>query len=214
MAMDEWWRSASLMLVLLNPFAMSIYLLRLIRDLRSAELAWVLGRAFAISAVVFIGFAWMGEYAFSSVLQVRFASFRIFGGLVFLFIGLLLVFRGGDKLGLLRGEPRHLAGGVAMPFVIGPGSVSASVLAGQNLPLLQAASAIAAALAATMAALMLFKAVHDALRERFAALLDRYVDIMGRVTALVAGTLGVDMILSGFDAWFHGGGERSSFAGF
>jgi small neutral amino acid transporter SnatA (MarC family) len=79
--------SLLLFLALLNPFMMSVYLIDLITDLRRELFVRVLLRGALISGAVFAVFAWSGDAIFSDVLQVRFASFQIFGGIVFLLIG-------------------------------------------------------------------------------------------------------------------------------
>ena len=117
--------SAILMLVLLNPLLMSTYLIDVIRELETTLFIRVLVRAFAISGGVFLLFAWTGEVIFIRLLQVRFAAFLVFGGLVFLIIAVRYMIAGANMIDTLRGPPEHLAGSIAMPFMIGPGTVSA-----------------------------------------------------------------------------------------
>lgn len=104
-------------------------------------------------------------------------------------------------IGNLRGDPRSLAGSLAMPFMIGPGTVSASVVTGAQLPIFAAIGAIGVALFISLALLLTFKAIHDVVKERNAELVDRYVEIAGRVSALVIGTIAVEMIFQGLDLW-------------
>ena len=128
MKWQEFTKSAVLLFVILNPFALSVYLMDMLQHHSLRTVAGVLLRATAISGVVFALFAWGGDRIFSDVLQVRFAAFQIFGGLVFVIIALRFMVSGGDALVSLRGEPEHLAGAIAMPFMIGPGTVSAAVV--------------------------------------------------------------------------------------
>jgi len=195
--------SAMFLLVLLNPFLLSIYLLDLVEKLSVAHLGRVLLRASLISGAVFCLFAWAGDSLLSRVLHVRFASFMIFGGIVFLVIGIRFALLGGEALGSLRGEAKHVAGSIAMPFMIGPGTVSASVIAGTRAPLSLALAGIAAALLATTGAVLVFKLVHDFVKKRNETLVERYVDVVGRLSALVIGTIAVEMILQGFERWLN-----------
>jgi small neutral amino acid transporter SnatA (MarC family) len=195
--------SLLLFLALLNPFMMSVYLMDLITDLPRAVFVRVLTRGALISGTVFALFAWAGDAIFSDVLQVRFASFQVFGGLVFLLIGARLVLTGADALRAMRGQPEHIAGSIAMPFMIGPGTVSASVVVGARLPVPHAIAVIAAALAITVALVAAIKLAHDVLKERNAQLVDRYMEIVGRVSALLTGTFAVDMIFEGVGAWLQ-----------
>jgi small neutral amino acid transporter SnatA (MarC family) len=195
--------SLLLFLALLNPFMMSVYLIDLITDLPRALFVRVLTRGALISGAVFVLFAWGGDAIFSDVLQVRFASFQIFGGIVFLLIGARLVLTGADAMRAMRGQPEHIAGSIAMPFMIGPGTVSASVVVGARLPVLHAIAVIAAALAITVALVTAIKLAHDFLKERNAGLIDRYMEVVGRVSALLIGTFEVDMIFEGLGTWLQ-----------
>lgn len=193
--------SALLLFVLLNPFLMSAYLIGLIEELDRRQFAGVMIRASLISASVFILFALAGDRIFSDVLQVRFGAFLIFGGVIFLLIAVQFVQKGKGAITMLRGSPDHLAGAVAMPFMIGPGTVSASVLAGSRLPFLWATLAIVTALTWVALSLIAMKMLHDVVRERNESLVERYMEIVGRISGLVIGTIAVEMVLQGVDLW-------------
>jgi len=193
--------SAVLLFVLLNPFLLCVYLLDLIQELDVRRFGRVLVRAAVISSVVFVVFAWAGDAVFSRVLQVRFCAFQVFGGIVFLVIAIRFVLVGSRALSSLRGSAEHFAGSIAMPFMIGPGTVSASVLAGTRLPIALAALAIVAALSITVLTVLVLKILHDIVRTRDERLVERYVDIVGRISALVIGTIAIEMVFQGVDSW-------------
>lgn len=198
LAMEPHLRSFLLFFALFNPFLMSIYLLDLIRGLPTATFAKVLIRASVISGTVFALFAWGGEAFFRDYLQVRFASFQIFGGIIFLLIGLRYVFSGAGAIGdLMRGTPETMAGSVAMPIMIGPGTVSASVVIGTRLPISSAIAVIFGTLAVAIALLVAIKWLHDRVRDSRVELTDRYIDLVGRMSALLIGTIAMDMIITG-----------------
>ena len=198
--MEQYLRSFLLFFALFNPFLMSIYLLDLIRELTTETFTRVLVRGSAISACVFILFAWGGEAFFRDYLQVRFASFQIFGGIVFLLIGLRYVFSGAGAIDTMRGTTDAIAGAIAMPIMIGPGTVSASVVIGTRLPLHGAAVVIIGTLLLSITLLVMLKLLHDRMKTRHAALTDRYIDLVGRMSALLIGTIAVDMIVTGADS--------------
>lgn len=199
-SMDLFVRSFLLMFVLLNPFILSLYLGELVSGLDLRLFARYLTRAMVISFVVFTLFAWAGEALFENAFQVRFFAFRIFGGITFLIIGVRLM-TGGQEAVTFASKDEQLAAAIAMPFIIGPGTISAAVLAGARLDLGAATAAIALALAAALAALLLFKWVHDIVRTSHATLIERYTEIAGRAAALFAGTFAIDMILRGIEGW-------------
>ena len=135
-------QSVSLLLALLNPFLVIVYLLDVVQKLDHKVFRLVLIRAGLIASAVFCCFALVGDIIFSSIIQAEFASFQIFGGLVFLLIGLQFVFRGPMAIEILRGESEHLAGAIAMPVLIGPGTISASVFIGKRHEPLLACTAV------------------------------------------------------------------------
>ncbi|MFW1807683.1 MarC family protein [Acinetobacter ursingii] len=189
--------SFALFFSLLNPFLMSIYMIGMIRNSEAKVFNRALIQGCVIAFVVFMLFAWGGETIFSKYLNVRFEAFQIFGGLIFLVIGYRYVFQGADTIGEMRGAPEHLAGTIAMPFMIGPGTISAAVVTGIGLPIGGAALIIAFTLAITCSLLILMKFAHDHLRYKHAKYIDRYVDIVGRLSALLIGTIAIDMIITG-----------------
>lgn len=196
-------QSFILFFVLLNPFLLSTYLLDLIVDLDTRTFYRVLIRASLISGSVFWLFAWGGEAIFTDYLQVRFASFQLFGGIIFLMIGIRFVFSGVDAIRSTRGPPEHLAGSIAMPFLIGPGTVSAAVVIGAHHEFFVSGLVIFGTLALTMAMVVALKVVHDYVKERNVRLIDRYMEIVGRISALLIGTIAIEMIMIGGGSWLR-----------
>jgi small neutral amino acid transporter SnatA (MarC family) len=195
-----------LLFALLNPFLMSIYLLDLITDMPPKAFVRVLVRGALISVGVFSLFAWGGDAIFSDYLRVRFASFQVFGGVVFLVIGVRFVFSGVGAMRTMRGQPEHVAGSIAMPFMIGPGTVSASVVVGARLPIIDAVIVIFATLAVTVMLVTAIKLAHDYAKEHNAVVIDRYIEIVGRLSALLIGTIAVEMLFEGLGTWLQNPG--------
>src|SRR5690554_182756 len=195
--MSESLHASALFFSLLNPFLMSIYMLGIIRNSEARVFNRALIQGSLISFVVFIIFAKTGEAFFHDVLHVRFESFQIFGGIIFLVIGYRYVFEGADTIGVMRGAPHHLAGTIAMPFMIGPGTISAAVITGIQLSLWQLVLVIFVTLFLTCSLLILMKYAHDHLQHKHSNYIDLYVDIVGRLAALLIGTIAIDMIVTG-----------------
>ena len=161
----------------------------------------VLVRAGIISSVVFCLFAILGDTVFSDIVQLEFASFQIFGGIIFLLIGLQFVFRGPQAIEILRGESEHLAGAIAMPVLIGPGTISVSVVIGKKLEPLMACLSILSAVCISIVIILLLKSLHDLVRTKHEKLIQRYIEIAGRITALYVGTVSIEMIMQGLRTW-------------
>ncbi|MCA9113993.1 MAG: MarC family protein [Planctomycetaceae bacterium] len=201
--MSDFFRAIALLLALLNPFLVVVYLLDVIQTLDRKAFRSVLIRAVLIAGAVFGCFALAGDAIFSGIVQAEFASFQIFGGIVFLLIGLQFVFRGPTAIEILRGESKYLAGAIAMPVLIGPGTLSASVIVGKQLPPLAACGAIVLALTISVAVIILLKSIHDHVRTTNADLIQRYIEIAGRITALYVGTVSIEMIMLGLRSWLQ-----------
>jgi len=199
--MTDFVNSASLLLALLNPFLVIVYLVDLVEKLDQRRFRRVLIRAGAIASAVFCAFAILGDAIFSSLIQANFASFQIFGGIVFLLIGVQFVFHGPTAIEALRGESKHLVGAVTMPVLVGPGTISASVVIGKRLDPLAACAAVVVAVLASMLVILALKALHDAMRYRNESLVRRYIEIAGRITALYVGTVAIEMIMQGLATW-------------
>lgn len=195
--------SVALLLMLLNPFLLILYLTDLVQDLDAKQFRNVLVRAGLISTSVFSVFALVGDALFEDILQARFASFQIFGGIIFLLIGIQFVFHGPGALRSIRGAPEHIAGSIALPIMIGPGTVSASVLAGSRLSPGLAVLCIVLSVLVTVLIILLLKKLHDYVLPRNAKLIERYIEVMGRITALVIGTFAIEMIMQGLAGWLQ-----------
>ena len=115
----------------------------------------------------------------------------------------ILVFRGPTAIEILQGESKHLAGAIAMPVFIGPGTVSASVVIGKRLDPVTACIVVVVMVLLCAIMLMLLKFLHDVILPRREAIVQRYIEIAGRVTALVVGTIAIDMIMRGISTWIQ-----------
>lgn len=199
--MQELIKSAALMLVLLNPFLLIIYLIDVVQKLNGREFSKVLLRAGVIAIAVFWSFIVLGDTVFSDIIQAEFASFQIFGGIIFLIIGLQFVFRGPNTIKMLRGESEHLTGAIAMPLLIGPGTISASVIIGKRHNTIPACGAILITVLLSLFIMIGLKALHDYVRPKKEPLIQRYIEIAGRITALFVGTVSIQMIMQGMKTW-------------
>lgn len=199
--MIDFIRSTTLLFMLLNPFLMVVYMTDVFDKLTIADFRSVIIRASLISTIVFLLAAMLGDFLFRELLQAEFASFQVFGGVVFLLIALRFVFEGNSAIKGLRGESRNIAGSIAMPLMIGPGTIGASILVGKRLTHVNAILSIIVAVLISGILMILLKYIHDYVWARNENIVHHYVDIAGRVTALVVGTFAIEMIMRGLAAW-------------
>jgi multiple antibiotic resistance protein len=199
--MANFLRSAALLFVLLNPFLVMVYLEDVVEKLERRRFARVLFAGGTMAAGVLCCFAILGDAIFSDMVQARFASFQIFGGVVFLIIGLQFVFQGPKAITILRGDSEHLAGAIAMPVLIGPGTISASVIIGKRHDRLTACVIVVVAVLTSIVSMIVLKAVYDYVRPRSERMVQRWTEIAGRIVALFVGTVAVQMIMQGVGSW-------------
>ncbi|MHC2070199.1 MarC family protein [Bremerella sp. T1] len=197
--------SATLLLVLLNPFLLCIYLLDLIEGLDLQSFTKTMVRTGLMSAAIYFGFAVVGDQVFTTIFKVRYESFLMFGGVVFLLVSIRLVMNGSSALKGLRGEQPHGAEGTALPFMLGPGTISASIVTGSKVSIPEAAGAIGFAVFVCVISIIVLKWIHDMIRKRWEPIMERYLDTIGRIMALLTGTIAVDMILNGMGQWLGTG---------
>ena len=193
--------SLGLMLFMLNPFLLIVYLIDLVEELDSKTFSRVLWRASLISGVCYVVFALVGDSIFKVLFKADFASFQIFGGIIFLITGIKYVFEGNNAVKKLRGEPKYLQGGIVMPIMVGPGTISASILVGQRLEPVSAVSVILISLVSCISVVVLLKIIYEKVQTKNESILLRYIDIIGRVAALLIGTFSIEMIMNGVRAW-------------
>jgi small neutral amino acid transporter SnatA (MarC family) len=193
--------SVVLLLIILNPFLVIVYVIGLARELGLRLFASVLIRGGLIATVIFASFALLGDFIFARFLQAEFASFQIFGGLVFLILGINFMLKGNQAIEALRGPARSAAASLAMPILVGPASVSVCVIIGKTLSPLLAIAAVVLAVAVSVAVMIALKVLHDWVRPRNERLVERYVEIAGRLLAFVVGTYAVEMIMKGTNVW-------------
>lgn len=201
--MIELIKSTALLFVLLNPFLLIIYLVDVVEKLDNKQFATVLIRAGLIAGSIFSCFAILGDNIFSKVMQAEFASFQIFGGVILLLIGIQFVFRGPGAIEMLRGESEHLTGAIAMPILVGPGTISVSVIIGERHNPVSACIAVWAAILFSILIMLVLKWIHDFVRPRQEPLIERYIQIAGRITALFVGTVSIEMIMKGIQNWLN-----------
>ena len=199
--MNEFFHAITLLLILLNPFLVIVYVMELVQDLNQQTFNRILFRGGVIASGVFTLFALVGDALFTKYLHAEFASFQIFGGIVFLIVGINFMLKGNAAIEALRGPPEYLAGSIAMPLLIGPTTVSASVLIGEALPPVLAVAGVLVSVGSCVLVMMGLKAFHDWVKPRSESLVQRYIEVAGRVTALVVGIFAIEMIMAGITTW-------------
>jgi len=192
-------------LAILNPFALCLYLVGVMDDLESRDFVHVVVYASIISLIVFCLFAQAGEPFLIGVLGIKPEALRVFGGVIFFIIAYNYVTRGYRAATVLRGSLEELPSAIALPFMIGAGTITEAILLGKKLSPIGSVFVLLVAMVASIIVVLAFKVVRDRLKAAQEKLLDRYVNILARVNGLLIGAISTEMVLTGTrQLWLQG----------
>lgn len=193
------------MLILVNPLALFVYLGPIIRELDAPSFRGVLMRASWISLALLLMFAGGGGFIFDHIFHIRFGSFRIFGGLVIACIALIFIVRGRKTLITLKPDLDAVAAEIALPYMVGAGSISLSILLSKQYGFIRAAGAIVVAMAVNYAAILALLAIwHYLPARRFRVAFGKLMGILLRINGFFMGAIGVDMVVRGIQSVIAG----------
>ncbi|NIU58929.1 MAG: hypothetical protein GWN67_21865 [Phycisphaerae bacterium] len=184
-------------LAILNPFALCLYLAGVIDDLESRIFVKVLFWASFISMVVFWIFAIVGERLLVDFLRVRPEALRIFGGVIFLVVAYNYVTKGFRAAELLRGSLEDLPSAIALPFMIGAGTITQAILLGKRHGPYLSMFLLFIGLCICFFIVIAFKLVRDHLKQARERIFERYVNILSRINGLFIGAISTEMVVSG-----------------
>lgn len=183
-------------LVLLNPFALFVYLIPLKKERGIRDFAGILLRASLISYIIYILFALFGQNIFRG-LNIDFESFRIFGGIVLTSLALSFILQGKKSMIATRGELSQIAAEVALPFIVGVGTITQSILLGEILSTIESLIVITAVMITNFLIVTALAYVRHILRNDLKVVLDKNAEILLRINGFVVGAYGVNLIVVG-----------------
>lgn len=185
------------LIVLLNPFALFIYLKEVMEKLTHRDFIRVLVKASITSFLVCLLFAFFGETIFIDIFSINFESFRMFGGVVLFSFAFLFVVRGHKSMIVAKESLDELANELAVPFMVGAGVISVSVLIGHKSDYVTSTLQIAAGLGANLIVILLLKKLKDLMSNGAArALFDKFMSVLMRLLGFMLGAIGIDMIMT------------------
>ncbi len=183
-------------LVLLNPFALFVYLIPLKKERGIKEFSGILLRASIISYVIYALFAFFGQNIFN-VLGIDFEAFRIFGGIVLTSLALSFILQGKKSMIATRGELSQIAAEIALPFIVGVGTITQSILLGEVLTSFQSLLVITAVMIVNFIIVTGLAYVRHLLKADYRTVLDKNAEIVLRINGFIVGAYGVNLIIIG-----------------
>lgn len=183
--------------VMINPFALFIYLIPIMDELHSRKFIIVLLKASLISFAIYFLFLLTGTALFRDVFNIEFDSFKIFSGIVIFSFAYFYIVKGQKALLQLKEDLDDLASEIALPFMVGAGTLSLTFLYANTQPLHMGTSIITISLAASVITIIIMKFIKDNLISKFRIAFDKVMGIFMRLNGFFVGAIGVDLILSG-----------------
>jgi multiple antibiotic resistance protein len=185
-------------LIMLNPFAMFLYLLPVMEELSQRSFLKVLLKASVISFAVFIAFLAAGDFLFQNVFQIHFESFRVFGGIIIFSYAYMFIVKGQKAFIHMKESLDDLASEIALPFMVGAGTISLTVLIGHNFSFLEGILAILAVLVINYFIIVLLKNMRDGIEKtKFRVAFDKNMQVFLRLNGFFIGAIGINMIVVG-----------------
>lgn len=185
-------------LVMLNPFAMFLYLRPIMHELDNKTFYKVLWKASLTSFIIFFIFLATGNILFEQIFQIHFESFRIFGGIVIFSYSYLFIVGGKKALIHLKEDLDDLASEIALPFMIGAGTISLTVLMAYEQTIMKSTITIFIILALNFLAIALLKTTRDMIKSKqFQVAFDKNMELLLRLNGFFLGAIGVNMIITG-----------------
>lgn len=191
-------------LVMLNPFALFLYLEPIRRDLNHKQFMIVIFKATLISLTVCLAFFFFGDMIFESVFQINFESFRIFGGIIIFSYAYFFIVKGQKALIMLKENLDDLASEIALPFMVGAGSISLSIILSHKQSYLIGTVSLVFIFMLNFLALYILKRFRDSLEGRkFKAAFDKNMEVLLRLNGFFIGAIGVNMVFVGLKNLFQ-----------
>ena len=187
-------------LVMLNPFALFLYLSPIMKELDTRTFYLVLFKATIISLAIFLIFLFTGETLFTEVFRIEFEAFRIFGGIIIFSYAYIFIVKGQKALIQLKEDLDDLASEIALPFMIGAGTISLTILMAFEMTKTEGITLLIIILAINFIIIMSLKTVRDLIkRKRFRIAFDKNMEIMLRLMGFFIGAIGINMIILGIN---------------
>ncbi|MFP4118134.1 MAG: MarC family protein [Candidatus Woesearchaeota archaeon] len=191
-------------LAMMNPFAMFLYLGPVMEELENKDFLKVLFKASMISLLVFVVFVFTGDWLFTKVLRIEFNSFRIFGGVIIFSLAYLFIVKGQKALIIMHGDLDNLAEEIALPYMVGAGTISLVVLMTKDLGTNIALLSILIILIANFMIIAGLKKFRDVLsKKKLKIAFDKNMAILLRLNGFFLGAIGVNMVIQGLRELFN-----------
>ncbi|MCF7874113.1 MAG: hypothetical protein K9L84_00070 [Candidatus Omnitrophica bacterium] len=190
-------------LVLLNPFALFVYLNPIAKDLNRKDFLTVLIKAGGLSLILFLVSALFGRIIFEKILLIDFSSFKIFGGVVIIAYALIFIIQGKKSFFTLKGTLDDLAAEIALPFMVGAATISLCIIIGNRFNSLVASGIIITTMIIHVGLVFLLTILkYTFFKERLRVAFDKTMGMFLRLNGFIVGAIGSNLVISGIREFF------------
>ena len=192
------WNDIISLLVMLNPIGLFLYLAPIRKDLSKKNFLIVLIKASLISFLIFLIFFFSGSFLFEKVFNIEFESFRIFGGIVIFSFAYFFIVKGEKAFIHMKEDLDDLASEIALPFMVGAGTISLTILISYNNGNFKGVLSILIAIILTFFSILLLNLIREKMPlKKFRIAFDKNMEVLLRLNGFFIGAIGVNMIISG-----------------
>ncbi|MFT7121910.1 MAG: multiple antibiotic resistance protein [Neolewinella sp.] len=184
--------TALLLFFILDPLGNIPLVLSLLKDMEKGRRQRIVIRECLIGLAILVLFLFGGE-TFLNVFHLETEAVRIAGGLIFLLIGLKMIFPPADGGSLFPADQEPLIVPIALPMIAGPSALATLLVLSHNHPDNQMGLLYALLLAWGVSTLILFVAplLYRVLRKRGLIALER---LMGMLLLILSVQMFIDGI--------------------
>ena len=168
------------------------------QDLSAKQFRQVFFKASLISFFIYMVFLLFGNFIFEKIFQINFESFRIFGGIILFSLAYLYIIKG--QKGFLQAKENldDLASEIALPFMVGAGTISLAILLGDRLTFPQNIISLVAIMIINYIIVIGLIEIRARINHRkFKVAFDKNMEILIRINGFFVGAIGINMILNG-----------------
>ena len=190
-------------LVMLNPFALFLYLEPIRKELPQKDYMIVILKATTISFIICALFFFTGDLIFKKILHIEFEAFRIFGGIIIFAYAFLYIVKGQKAMFMIKGNLSNLASEIALPFMVGAGAISLSILLSQRQNRVMGTLSLLIIFILNFIILFALTKFRDSLEGgKFKTAFDKNMEVLLRLNGFFIGAIGINMVLAGIRNFF------------
>jgi multiple antibiotic resistance protein len=191
-------------LVMLNPFALFLYLEPIRKDLKHRDFLKVIIKATLISMGICFVFFFTGEQVFKQIFHIEFESFRIFGGIIIFSYAYFFIVKGQKAMIMIKEDLDDLASEIALPFMVGAGTISLSILVSYRHTTWVGVGILFIVFVLNFLFIFIMTVMRNGLEgRRLKTAFDKNMEVLLRLNGFFIGAIGINMILTGIKNMFE-----------